>query len=58
MAVDEEPGWFYIELFGHVLADFNQLAATLIALTGLWLMPMFNAWQMIRQRLAARASAR
>ena len=46
---------FDIQLFGDVFADFYQITATLLALAGLQFMPVFDAWQMIRERLAPGA---
>ena len=55
VAVHKEFGGFDVELFGDVFADFDQLAAALFALAGLRFMAMFDAWQVIRQRLAPSA---
>ena len=55
VAVHEEFGGFDIELFGDVFADFDQIATALFALAGLRLMAVFDAWQVIRQRLAPDA---
>ena len=55
VAVHEEFGGFDVELFGDVFADFYQIAATLFALAGLRFMAVFDAWQVIRQRLAPGA---
>ena len=49
VTMNKESGRFYIELSGHVFTHFNQIAATLTALTGLWFMAMFNTGQMIRR---------
>ena len=55
MAVYEEPSRFHIELLGDVFTDFYQITATLLALTGLQFMPVFDAWQMIWKWLAPGA---
>ena len=41
----------------NVFTDLDQIAATLVALAGLWFVTMFNAWQMIRQRLTTGTTA-
>jgi len=48
----------HVELLGDVFTDFNQIAATLIALAGGRFMPVLDARQVIRQWLATGASAR
>ena len=55
VAVHKEFGGFDVELFGDVFADFYQITATLLALTGLQFMPVFDAWQMIWKWLAPGA---
>ena len=57
MAVYEEPGRFHIELLSDVFTDFYQITATLLALTELQFMPVFDAWQMIRKWLTPGACA-
>ena len=49
----EEFCRFDVELFGDIFADFDQLAAALFALAGLRFMAVFDARQVIRQRLAS-----
>lgn len=55
--MNEESGRFHIELFGDVFTDFDQIVAALAALAGGWLVAVFNAWQMIWQRLTAGTAA-
>ena len=47
----EEARRFNIQLFAHVFTDLDQGLATLAASTRLWFMTVFNARQVIRQRL-------
>ena len=51
----KEFGGFDVELFGDIFTDFDQIAAALFALAGLRLMAVFDARQVIRQRLAPSA---
>jgi hypothetical protein len=58
VAVNKEFCGFYIQLLGDVLADLDQFVTTLPTLARFRFMTVLNAWQVIRQRLAARASTR
>lgn len=57
MAVHEELGRFHIELLADVFADLDQLAAALTAGAGLGFVAVFDARQVLRQRLATGALA-
>jgi hypothetical protein len=57
MAMDEEAGGLDIELLADVLTDFDQILAALAASTRVRFMPVFNARQMLGERLATRAFA-
>jgi hypothetical protein len=52
MAVDEELGWFNVQLFGDVFANLDQFAATLPTGARFRFVPVFDTRQVIRQRLA------
>ena len=54
----KEAGGFDIELFADVLTDLDQVTAALAAGAGFRFMMMFDARQMIRQRLATGARTR
>ena len=57
MAVHEEARWLHVQLLADVLADLDQVSATLAALARLGLMTVLDALQFRRQRLAAGALA-
>ncbi len=57
VAVHEETGGLDIQLFADILADLDQIVATLAASAVLGLMPVLDARQMFRQRLATGAFA-
>ena len=57
MAMDEEAGGLDIELLAHVLTDFDQILAALTTDACVRFMPVFNARQMLGERLATRAFA-
>ena len=57
MAMDEEPGGLDIQLFADVLADLDQIRAALATGARSRFMPLFNAWQVLGERLASGAFA-
>lgn len=55
MPMDEEFSRFDIELFADVLTDFDQGGAALTAGAGFGFVAVFDARQVLGQRLTARA---
>ncbi len=58
VAMNEESGGFHVKLFGDVFSDVSQIAAASVTLARCGFMPVFDARQVIWQRLTTGAGTR
>ena len=55
--MNEEPGRFDVQLLGNIFTDLDEIVATLAALAGVGLVPVFDTRQMVRQGLTTGAGS-